>query len=50
MKIVGEYVKGDKKEIATYKLKSTGFHPIWDENGGWGEGSNTKFNINTEEL
>ena len=27
VKIVGEYVKGDKKEIATYKLKSTGFHP-----------------------
>lgn len=50
VKIVGEYVKGDKKEIATYKLKSTGFHPIWDENGGWGEGSNTKFIINTEEL
>lgn len=33
MKIVGEYVKGDKKEIATYKLKSTGFHPTWDEDG-----------------
>jgi hypothetical protein len=50
VKIVGEYVKGDKKEIATYKLKSTGFHPTWDEDGGWGEGSNTKFIINTEEL
>lgn len=50
VKIVGEYVKGDKKETTTYKLKSTGFHPIWDENGGWGEGSNTKFIINTDEL
>lgn len=31
-------------------MKSTGFHPTWDEDGGWGEGSNTKFIINTEEL
>ena len=41
VKIVGEYVKGDKKVIATLKLKSTGFHHTWDDVGGRGEGSTT---------
>lgn len=50
VKIVGEYVKGNKIETTTYSLTSTGFHPIWDEEGGWGDGSNTKFIINKEEL